>query len=90
MLLNSPASFAFHAHSLEYDRTWCVVDLEGTHVPKFEAISGRRVRTLYTSVREGAEPNESNSLNDNTHSVIFLLCSCETTDASLSHDQSQL
>lgn len=30
-------------HSLEFDRTWCIVDLEGTHVPKFEAISGRRV-----------------------------------------------
>jgi hypothetical protein len=39
-------SFAFRAHSLEYDRTWCVVDLEGTHVPKLEAISGRRVRIM--------------------------------------------
>jgi uncharacterized protein YcbX len=33
---------------LEYDRTWCVVDLEGTHVPKLEAISGRRMPVLAT------------------------------------------
>jgi len=30
-------------HRIEFDRTWCIVDLDGTHAPKLEAISGRRV-----------------------------------------------
>jgi hypothetical protein len=55
-------------HSLEYDRTWCVVDLEGTHVPKLEAISGRRVRIAYR-IYECA----TTRCTDNTHSVAFLI-----------------
>lgn len=33
---------------LEHDRSWCIVDLEGTHVPKLEAISQRRMPCLAT------------------------------------------
>ena len=33
---------------LEHDRSWCIVDLNGTHVPKLEAISQRRMPCLAT------------------------------------------